>query len=120
MQQRNGKVAIDLNSQNVHVKYENTRLSTHVLVISSLRVEKSASKSCLFALEQGRINLWPKTFDFTFVPFVPEGKVTADMITAVVRAKNNFLGSQTSIAITGIKDVDLIVRDKTDAKGETL
>eukprot|EP00957_Ditylum_brightwellii_P011466 866536-Ditylum_brightwellii.AAC.1 len=68
-------------------------------------------------LEQGRINLLPKTFDFTFIPFVPEEEVTVDMIAAVVQAQKNFLGSKTSIAITGIKDINHIVREENNAEG---
>eukprot|EP00957_Ditylum_brightwellii_P178841 13622075-Ditylum_brightwellii.AAC.1 len=88
----NNGVGIDLNPQNVHFRYGNTELSTRMLVISGPREEKAASKDGLFALEQGRIDYW---------------------------SKNDFLSAQTSIAVTGLENVNIIVRDTPDVEGET-
>eukprot|EP00957_Ditylum_brightwellii_P130965 9989950-Ditylum_brightwellii.AAC.1 len=66
MQTQNGGEVVDLNHQNICFRYGNAELSIQVLIISSPREKKPASKDYLFALEQGRIGLWLKTLNFTF------------------------------------------------------
>eukprot|EP00957_Ditylum_brightwellii_P174577 13292922-Ditylum_brightwellii.AAC.1 len=78
------------------------------------------SKDRFYALEQGNINKNLRTSNLVFVMFVLEGDISTDQIAGMVRAQNDFPADHTSIAVTGILNVDNIIKTDQDDNGKSL
>eukprot|EP00957_Ditylum_brightwellii_P175888 13393264-Ditylum_brightwellii.AAC.1 len=79
-----------------------------------------APKDKLYTLEQGNIDKNPRTSNWVFVLFALEGNISLDQITRMVRAQNDFLADQTSIAVIGILNVDNIMKADPDNNEKSL